>query len=212
MLPHRTCGDTHRWGRSFGREDSTNTRRTRLRLRASILIGVVSSSLACLSSPATAARLEATAVDPNDTGHALDIRSATFDRVSHDDARVTIVFWNRVRPSLLRDHAARAVVSFDRRNPSVEYVLGFVTNDEGRLRALWGEGGSSCCGAARAFHPNAVTYTGEFPVGYWWHQSPLYWLRGETARFAHCHHESARRCRLFRGPTIDRTKWVRFPR
>jgi hypothetical protein len=182
-----------------------------MRIRACILIGIICSLLVSLSSPAVAVRLEATAFDRNDTGNALDVRSATFDRVSHDDARVTIVFWNRVRPSRLRDHAARAVVSFDRRNPSVEYVLGFVTNDAGRLRALWGERGSSCCGAARAFHPNAVTYTGEFPIGYWWHQSPLYWLRSETAGgLRHC--QWLRRCRLFFGRDIDRTQWAPFPR
>ena len=157
-----------------------------------------------------AARLEATAFDRNDTGRALDLRSVTFDRVSRDDARVTVVFWNRVRPSLLRDHAARVVVSFDPRNPRVEYVLGFLMNQRNHLRALWGEGGSSCCGSARAFHSNAVTYTGEFPIGYGWQQSHLYWLRGETAGgFGHC---QGRRCPLFFGRNIDRTQWVRFPR
>jgi hypothetical protein len=181
------------------------------------MLGVaLCASLLCLPSPAIAVRLEATAFDRNDTGRALDIRSVSFDRVSRDDARVTVVFWNRVRPSLLRDHAARVIVSFVRRNPSVNYVLGFVTNQSQHLRAIWGERGSSCCVAARAFHPNAVTYTGEFPIGYWWQQSAaLYWLRGETAGgFRQCQRQfqPARPCVLFDGRDIDRTQWAPFPR
>jgi hypothetical protein len=191
--------------------------RSRRKPLASILGVALCASFLSLPSPAMAARLEATAFDRNDTGRALDIRSVTFDRVSHDDALVTVVFWNRVRPSLLRDHAARAIVSYERRDPSVAFVLGFVTNQSHRVRAIWGEAGSFCCTAARAFHPNAVTYTGEFPVGWWQHGTSLYWLRGETAgRFGHCQRRfeggDDRRCLLFRGQDIDRTHWVRFPR
>lgn len=169
----------------------------RILLIASIVVLVV---------VAFAASAQATTVsDPDDVGSRLDIRSASLVQIADWRIEVTIVFWDRVPTWLLRQHAA-AIETSDKgpahaESGNVKVGFSFFRNASGRLRIIWGEGASSCCGRAPAQHPDRFTYTAivKGSLDNWSAKS----MRGLTGRKG-----TARE--LTPGRLIDRTDWVRL--
>lgn len=149
-----------------------------------------------------AARASVTVDDPDDVGARLDVRSVTVAPIRDGEmARVTVTFWSRGPAWLLRRHPVHVDLGVER---SPVYVQAFFRNDVGRVRLTWGESGSNCCFTRPAGHPDRFTYTAKFPNLLGAAPPPEY-LRGWSSRRVDC---DRRRCYLFEGRILDRTRWA----
>ena len=150
-----------------------------------------------------------TAVDADDVGHRLDLRSVTVAPAANDRARITIRFWDRVPAWLIAHHIVRVEMSTDREDPQPSYVQQIFRNRDQRLRLTWGEAGSFCCGGRPAYHPDAFTYTAVLPFSIYGAVPPPMALRGVASRRAvRC--DSRDECLFGRFKMADRTPWATF--
>ena len=165
-----------------------------------VLAGVVLTS----ATPAEAA----TVSDPNERPTRLDIRSASVVQISRDEVQITLVFWGRTPQWLLRRHAARIEMSFQKpRSAYPSLGFRFWPNRRGQLRITWGEPASDCCARHGAQHPNPFTYLAVIPFSLGGAVPELKSFRAvRTARLAPCWHAI---CGLSGGKVIDKTAWVR---
>lgn len=159
---------------------------------------VLLSSFLCLVGLSFAAQAEplgpTTVLDSDDVRRRLDIRSVSVDTLREDRTRVTLVFWNGVRPRFLRRHAARI-------EPE-GYVIRFWPGPR-QLRVTWGDPASTCCISHRAHHPDPFTYTTViFLDGV---QPTPTRVRAETTGMLDCTHGST--CGTSGGSIVDRTRW-----
>lgn len=125
--------------------------------------------------------------DPDEPGHRLDIRWVGVYQEDDGRFRVTITFYDRVRPRWFHQWRASATVGLTT-DPEHEWWVYFAHffRDSGRLKARLCESGSTCGSDVRVSRPNAQTIRVRFAGGSDWDFS------GWTGRDP---------------PWIDRTRW-----
>ena len=164
---------------------------------------VLITALACLViSNAAAASATTTVNDLDDVPARLDIRSVSIRPIQGGEmARINVTFWSGVPAWLLHRNPIQIDLGIDR---AVAYDQAIFRNAAGRLRIVWGEGGSNCCFVNPAGHPDRFTFTAKFPnlLGA---EPPPDSLRGWSSRKVDC---DRRACYLFKGRILDRTAWV----
>jgi hypothetical protein len=144
-----------------------------------------------------------TVTDPNDTGRRLDIRFVKVEPTSEGRTRMTMSFWNRVPPWLLKRRAVRIEMSFSEDERQPNYVFRFWLNQQAALRFVWGELGSNCCFSRAARHPTRSVYTALYPDDSFVPEA--LWVRGVTTGRLDC---VRRDCGLSEGKRTDRTRWA----
>jgi hypothetical protein len=163
-------------------------------------------SIALLVLAALPAAAEATTVnDRDDPLPRLDIRRASVAQVDEHHLRLQLVFWDRTPQWELRRRAARIEMSdAGPAEAQAQFGFRFWPNNAGKLRISYGEPGSTCCGHARARHPDPFTY--KAVIRFSLDGALIKSMRASrTTRLPPC---SRPRCGLVGGAIVDRTRWV----